>query len=419
MSLELLGFGNDITRSRLDIEENFLLLKRNDSLKDIFIFLLKKHKEDPEKTPKLSPLRKKKVRSLMALFYFEFLDYLKVLFEERPFEIHPLLIGSTEILYQAANLKNEKKLENERDVRDLLEKIERYFLINGKHFDEQLDLYFPLNNEMSFKEEEEAIENFSTSVNFELKPSDLNFDFWFAAALRQIPIQRIAEFLELHEEKFFSKEEYAEFLKNIRVEFNHLFTDTTKKTLERLLDKPEEKIQLVKVVNLKELANPHNPKQALTTQEGQLINGFSSSDFSRPDFPIEEIKLSAYPWQVRKFLSFFFLEKNGSDETFLTDTKAITYLKKYGIVVPTSPLTNRFNLNDTSDKRSIRIILTMFFKFYKKHKMNRNQKKLFVQFLKNTFTNFDNFNSKDNPNNFLKIHEVSNQNMKFNPKNYI
>ena len=51
--------------------------------------------------------------------------------------------------------------------------------------------------------------------------------------------------------------------------------------------------------------------------------------------------------------------------------------------------------------------------------MDKNQKKIFVQFLKNTFTNFDNFKAEKNPNNFLKNYSIPTQNRKFQFEDYI
>ena len=154
-------------------------------------------------------------------------------------------------------------------------------------------------------------------------------------------------------------------------------------------------------------------------KEAQTIEGFSIEEFEKPNFSTVAIYLKAKPWQTRKFLSFFYTEKNSSNNSYLIENEAIEHLKKYGIAVPKSPLKNRFTLDTGSEKRSTKLALTMFYKFFGKHKENRNQKKLFAQFLKYTFTNFDSFKDEKNPNNFLRTYPIPTQNLNFKFEDYL
>ena len=416
MALELLGFENDITRSRIDLEDNFKILDSDKAIDEIFekISQFSKSKKSDLLNTNIDGILQ--MKELFKIFYQSQIAGFKTSLQEEPLRIEPIIIGGIELLFYFSNIKRKSKPESEEElIEELFPRIEKYFAIMEA---EQMNKY------NSFENPKDYFEQMDSEPLKELSPKVSNFDFWFAMTLRQTAIQRISDFLNYHSSKFESKEKYSDFLEIVRLEHSRYFSNKTNLTLERILDKKPAITTLGSPTIQAEQVTVFSNSKVLNTEisseeEQQTIEGFSNEEFETPKFKTIDIYLKAKPWQIRKFLSFFHTEKNGSSYSYFIESKAIEHLKKYGITVPESPLKNRFTLYTGSDKRSLKLALTMFYKFYAKHKKDRNQKKLFVQFLKHTFTNFDNFTDEENPNNFLRAYPIPTQNLNFKFEDYI
>ena len=410
MALEHLNFGSDITEIRYLLPVNLKVLETDNIFLMAFNYLLKVREGDDEaKAAKKKRLVKNiKYQQLWRNHYDNLIIRPAQKLISSPFSINKMYAGLIEILFIFASIK-ENKLNLNTDPKDLLKHLGILQKAQFADFEFETDI-------KSLFRGDKTHDDINQKWIDPIDKDDPLFDFWFSLTLRQMPVQKINAFLNFQKELF--HEDFSLYLKSILISYENHYEEKTKKAVFEYLPK-EAPIVNLETLNVAAKNVAINSENIQTSSPLKTASEFLDAEFITPNFDSYRIDWKAKPDDIRKFLSFLYEEKNGSDDYFLIDDDDIQHLKNYGIAIPTAPLKKRITLNLEGDKRSKKVVLTMFYKFFNKIKRNRNQKGEMVKFLKHTFTNFDNYKTKKNPNNFLKPYDIAVQNWKIEKSNYL
>ena len=411
MSLEFFGFGNDISRIRMEIDGNYKLLKTEAIQKELYEkalqFIEERKVEDDsniEKHQNFNNLSENlKFKLFQVLYNSFFVDTLKYL-KENPFWINPAYIGFCEVLHMLYSF-DEKK-----DIRDDVK--ERFFKIFGR-FEVLFEDELPDKDEM----DNEKLEILHKKLMQPYKISEPQFDYFFAMTLRQMPANWVDDFFEYHMGKFESKKRFVRFLSNLLYEHAKMIPEKNKFAAQNWLEdeKQESRIEgyVIKSnsVSIQSTeVNIYDPENVnFLNGDGEGGNDLDESSeiqFIKPNYECDEIELRLQPQQIRKFLSFLWRENNGSKTPFITDEDAISHLLTYGLYVPRKTLKNRIHLN-LDNKKTAQLFWDTFYHFYDRNKLSQKQKQLFVDLIYHTFDNFDGRRTSKTPNNYLRDYELT------------
>lgn len=364
MSLSLLGFGEDITKVRNELDVNIKLLRSPEIKQELFARTRKWFFKDAA----IEETDSKKQDAYLEFIYRGVL--LEILHELRkiPFLVNPASVIAIEGVYFLENL--EKFLENPDEY--------AYFSTLTKKL-ERLQFFF-IEAFMGLADDAE-IENLANKWADQMSQDDPDFDYYFAFTLRQMPPQKVRSFLITQAKFWHPRASFLQFLKVVLIDYQDIIPQKNIILTKALIDEIYDRAMKQQSQQVNDTNNAGHYKTNL-----EIIN---DSPFSKPPFEALEIPGRLRPDIIRKFFSFLWIESNGAEEPFTKDEKLMEHLLKFGLQVPLKPLDKKFTLDLGGTKKSKKIIYHCFYQFYSKHAHNQAHKQYFAQFLLHTFSNFD------------------------------
>lgn len=418
MDTKAFKIGSDISRARQELIGKLEIYKSKEFVFCIYTWLEILFKDSPPEDVGYifyDDIMNKDDDGIITSFYLHFFIFLPLLkIKQLKYDVGLMLVVFVEVVYGLSNLNWDLK----KDAGSL-----------GRDWSAVLKWATNRASEFAFRNSSpvENDEAFNTRIHeleklyCQAETDHPEFDYIFAVTLRQTSLTNIKGFLN-HQAKYFdSMSEFVEFLECIILEHSDIIPEKNIIMSKTWIDKVE------KEVDIKSYKTGSSEIQASNTivfSENNLTKKKFSSDnveeisnapFIDPDFPFKRIQirnliLKETPKVIRRFLSFISTETNGGAHPFSKDAKLISYLNKYGLIVPESPLDHRFTLDLVDKNRSQKVFLTIVYRFHRKYGIDKS---LMVRWLKSTFTNFDNRGKGSRPYNFLKNGEFQSSNQKF------
>lgn len=388
MALELFGLGKDITRVRKQIPVFMQVLSTEEGKKDVAEKMIAVVKQHPNSLKKFKPYTYEKnyphLLNLSDRIIKNLLLPLSNLLVRSQYTVNPFTSYIQEFLFAIENGDDENiALES----KNILAKINPSFNIQALILSQLLS---NLN-----LEDEATLEIMPEKWDSFMIAEDPDYDYYFALTLRQTSTERVNDFLEFQLGFWDEKEKFVTFLKAVlvgqkkfipkqnRIVARQWITENTSKSL----NNPQElTIQTVNITSEKVLIKKSS-NGASNSDSSEVNLGFSNEAFKQPPFEGGRIKCSLSPQLERRFFSFLWEEKIGTDSAFLDNEEFKLHCFEYGFFVPLQKLPKRFHLS-FEGKRNRNVIYHCFYKFFSQNATS-GKKAIVATFLLHTFDNFD------------------------------
>lgn len=360
--LELLGFGQDISKVRTQLLENLEIVKDPNFIDDILEKLKGRLKEREDLMEEffsdaaesfLTAIAASVLAMGITLWGYKLLKEIA----QQPFVINRVHCWLIEFLY---NLENEGNGPEIDYLMKLMQRKHQSFLRGAMQL-------------LKENGENAGVEHYFQFLKEELQ-DDPNYDRIFAYTLRQTTAIQMPQLLK--EKQAIYQGDYLRFLEIVLIDFNSIIPAKSLKVAKRWLKKERKAI----------LALENGQKMADLLKE-------KAAAFQPLPGDYVQIKGRLDPIQLRRFFSFLHLEHNGSldDQPFLLKEE-VEELLQYGLSYPLKePKDKRFSLRLNSHK-TLNIIYYAMYQLYIRHRPTicaKEYKRHFAYFLKHHFDNFD------------------------------